>query len=238
MASAQQSALPIVLTTLSGAACTVVGGGRVAGRKVAALGEAGARRIRVVAPRLTPELERLHRERALEWTPRRYQPGDLADSFLAIAATDDIKVNRAVAAEAGRRGILINVVDAPELGNFIMPASLRRGDLLLGVSTAGTSPTLAMSIRDELGRRYGPEFGRLLAVLESLRPAVAARLPLLERRRCFWRSLTSERMLAAVRDGHLERVEDRAGKLLAELADHQIGRVEESDATAASGTAA
>lgn len=225
------SALPIVLTSLADARCTVVGGGGVAQRKILALGEAGARRIRVISPELTPALQRLERERAFEWLPRRYRRGDLAESFLAIAASNEPAANRAVAAEAAERRMLVNVADAPELANFDLPATVRRGDLLLAVSTSGISPTLAVRVRDELRHRYGPEYSRLLSLLAWLRPTVADRVAAPERRRCFWRSLTADSVLASLRGGHAEQVEDHAARLLAHLADSPAERVEENNAS-------
>jgi precorrin-2 dehydrogenase/sirohydrochlorin ferrochelatase len=230
----RRSAYPIVLTSLGDALCAVIGGGRVAERKVLGLGESGARRIRVVAPTLTPTLRQLEQERMFDWLPRRYRAGDLATAFLAVAATNDPATNRSVAAEADDLGILVDVVDAPESGNFAVPASIRRGDLLLTVSTGGTSPTLAKRIRNELDDRYGPEYGRLLETLGRLRPLVTARIALAEGRRCFWRSVTSKPVLAAIRNGHAERVETMAAELLEQQAasagDKRSRRVEESDA--------
>jgi precorrin-2 dehydrogenase/sirohydrochlorin ferrochelatase len=207
---------PVVLTGLGDALCTVVGGGEVARRKVESLLEAGAGHIRVVAPSLHPALERLRDGGTIDHSPRRYLPGDLAGAFLAFAATDDPAVNRAVAAEAADRGVLVNAADAPALGSFSTPATVRRGDLLLSVSTGGASPTLAARISRDLSRRYRAEYGDLLALLRTLRPVAAARLAG-HGRRCFWRSMTSRRVLAAVRLGRAQRVEEYAERLLARL---------------------
>jgi precorrin-2 dehydrogenase/sirohydrochlorin ferrochelatase len=223
MSAGPAAALPIVLTGLANATCTVVGGGEVAQRKVAALLEGGADRVRLVAPELTGRLSRLAAELRIEHLARRYRPGDLIGSVLAIAASDDPFVNEKVAAEAAGLGILINVADAPELGNFTTPAVVRRGPLLLTVSTGGASPTLAATIRRDLARRYGAEHGHLLELLSRLRPEAARRLPA-QQRRAFWRSLTSRQVLAEVRRGHMERVEAFAEKLLAQLSAPATGK--------------
>jgi precorrin-2 dehydrogenase/sirohydrochlorin ferrochelatase len=237
MISDPAPAFPIVLTGLAHAACAVVGGGEVAQRKVAALLEGGAGGVRVVAPELTGWLSRLAGERKIEHLARRYRPGDLAGSVLAIAASDDPSVNRRVAAEAAGLGILINVADAPELGNFTTPAAVRRGPLLLTVSTGGASPTLAARIRRDLARRYGAEHGDLLELLRRLRPEATRRLPARQRRR-FWRSLTSRQVLAELRHGRVERVEAFAEKLLAQLSPTVTGRVEDHLAHTAADTRA
>ena len=126
----------------------VIGGGRVATRKVAGLVEAGAR-VRVIAPRVGPELEADAIER------RRYRKGDLKGAVLAFAATDDRRVNQAVAAEARRRGIPVNVADSVQECTFLAPARLRKGEIQIAISTSGSSPRLAAELRRKLERELG-----------------------------------------------------------------------------------
>lgn len=153
--------------------CVVVGGGRVAERKVASLLEHGGR-VRVISPELTPELLRLHEAGELAWRATNYQDGDLLDAFLVIAATDDEEVQARVHAEASARQLLLNVADVPKWCNFILPATVRRGDLSIAVSTGGKSPALAKRLRQELATRFGPEYGELTNLLGRLRPLVLA----------------------------------------------------------------
>jgi siroheme synthase-like protein len=121
----------------------VVGGGRVALRKVTGLREAGAR-VRVIAPRTVPPL------RAYQIDRRRYRPGDLRGAVLAFAATDDRAVNHAVAGEARRRRIPVNVADSLDDCTFLVPARLHRGDLQIAISTSGRNPRLAKALRRQL----------------------------------------------------------------------------------------
>src|SRR6185436_3796488 len=146
--AAGPAAYPLVLTNLAHARCVVVGGGRVAERKVRELLAGGARPL-VISPLLTAALAAWHAAGQIEHMARCYQEGDLAGAFLVIAATDDSLVNRAVAAEGARRGILVNSAADPSAGNFHTPAAVRRGDLLLTVSTGGGSPALAAHIQRE-----------------------------------------------------------------------------------------
>lgn len=163
---------PICLD-LTGRLCLVIGGGRVAARKVQALLSCGGL-IRVVSPELTSSLTALRRAGKIEWLARAYQDGDLKAAFLVIAATDDVKVQTAIQAEAEQRQILLNVVDVPQRCNFILPATARRGDLTISVSTAGKSPALAKRLRQELEQLFGPEYEILLNILGRLRPQVLA----------------------------------------------------------------
>jgi siroheme synthase-like protein len=121
----------------------VIGGGRVARRKVQGLREAGAR-VRVIAPRIASRL------RADALVRRRYRPGDLRGAVLAFAATGDRAVNHAVAREARRRRIPVNVADSAAECTFLVPARLRRGGLHIAISTSGQDPRLAKAVRRRL----------------------------------------------------------------------------------------
>ena len=146
----------------------VVGGGDVAGRKVISLIETGAL-VTVIAPILTDILKQLLAVKRITHLARNYEDGDLAGAFLAIAATNDNTVNLAVAKEAGMRSILADIVDTPELSSFTMPAVIRRGDLVITVSTSGKSPALAKRIREELEGYFGIEYGANLRLLGGIR---------------------------------------------------------------------
>lgn len=153
---------------IRGRQAVIVGGGVVAARKCAALYDCGGD-ITVIAPRLGSSLQQMRTAGKIIHLERDYEPGDLAAAFLACAASDDPAVNRAVAEEAKALGILADIADAPRSGSFTMPAVMRRGDLLIAVSTGGTSPALARRIREQLEREFGPEYGTATALLGRLR---------------------------------------------------------------------
>ncbi|MEN8141918.1 MAG: bifunctional precorrin-2 dehydrogenase/sirohydrochlorin ferrochelatase [Thermodesulfobacteriota bacterium] len=154
--------------------CTVIGGGRVAQRKVMGL-LACQGQVTVISPELTPALAEKAGAGAITWLKRGYEPGDLARSFLVIAATDDEQVQEAVYAEAQGLNILINVADVPKWCNFILPATVRRGDLAISISTSGQSPALARLTRERLEEEFGPEYDLALRLMGGLRPLVLAR---------------------------------------------------------------
>jgi siroheme synthase-like protein len=206
---------PLVITGLDRLRCVVVGGGAVAERKVGELLAGGARPV-VISPTLTAALAAWRDADALTHLARGYAPGDLAGAALAIAATDDRGVNAAVAAEGLGRGILVNVVDDPAAGNVHTPAVVRRGDLLLTVSTGGASPALAARIRGELAQRYDGAYARLLAWLRELRHGPARTLTPAGRRR-LWQRLTSDDVLAWLRAGDDARATDLAEAQIAAL---------------------
>lgn len=154
-----------VLLRLQGALCVVVGGGPVGRRKAAGLLAAGAR-VRLVAG---GAVEGMETDPALEVVARPFRAGDLAGARLAFAATDERRVNEAVAAEARRLGIPVNLAEAPDRGDFTLPAVLRRGELTLAVGTGGASPALAAELRDRLATLLGPEWGEVVALFAALR---------------------------------------------------------------------
>lgn len=157
-----------------GRRAVVIGGGAVALRKAESLLEAGAK-VKVVAPEVLPKLARLAeparlaKGRRLVVKKRGYRKGDLAGVFLAVAATDDRPVNLKIRREATDRGVLLNIVDHPEFCDYVFPSRLNRGEFLLTVSTGGSSPALAKKIRQELERRFGWEYGKLTALLGTIR---------------------------------------------------------------------
>jgi siroheme synthase-like protein len=158
---------PIFLN-IQGKKCVVVGGGEVAERKARALVEQGAS-VTVISARVSDGLTQLAEQGIIELSLRDYQPGDLENALIAIAATDDPKVNMDVVREGQERGVLTNVVDAPEHSDFIVPSLLRRGDVSIAVSTGGKSPALARRIRTELEQSLAPEYASLALLVSQVR---------------------------------------------------------------------
>jgi siroheme synthase-like protein len=158
---------------LEGAPVLVVGGGEVARGKIDGLLASGAR-VRVVAREADAAVRALAGRGTIELHLRAYEPADVASARLVVAATDDVAVNQAISDDAAKAGVLVNVVDAPALSTFIAPAVLERGDLRIAVSTGGASPAFAVFVRDELGRRIGPEYGAALALLRRVRERLRA----------------------------------------------------------------
>lgn len=159
---------PLILTNLGGARVVVVGGGKVAERKVNGLIAGGATPV-VISPDLTELLQRHHANGQMNWLARRYNNGDLAGALLAVAATNDRAVNAAIAAEARERGVLANISDNPTQGSWTTTATVRRGDLVIAVTTNGASPKLAAQIRRDLEARYGEEYAAIVHQLREER---------------------------------------------------------------------
>jgi precorrin-2 dehydrogenase / sirohydrochlorin ferrochelatase len=183
---------------LAGRVVLVVGGGRVAARKVAGLVEAGAT-VHVVSPAFCAEL--LERQ-DIKIDERPYGPECLAGAWLVFACTDDRRVNEAVVSAARAQGIWCNVADEPEACDFFVPAMLRRGELTLAVGTGGAAPGAAAALRDKLASHLTEEWGILVEELGRARRILKARVPEAGLRRQILETLCSECSikLLAVRD--------------------------------------
>ena len=158
---------------ISGRNCIVIGGGKVALRKILALLDCGGN-VTVISPKLEKKLTELVQLQQIIWQNRTYQAGDLQNAFLVIAATDDSVIQEAIFREADNLNLLVNVADVPRLCTFILPATVRRGDLAISISTSGKSPALAKKLRKELEKQFGEEYDLLLQILGRLRPIVFA----------------------------------------------------------------
>jgi siroheme synthase-like protein len=149
----------------------VVGGGKVALRKVRTLLECGAD-LTVVGPKPCPEIVKLSKDGLIHLIQRDYEPGNLKDAVIAVVCTDMKKVNRKVAVDAKRAGVLANVVDDLKSSDFIIPSFFRRGNLTIAVSTSGVSPALARKIRAKLQKTFGEEYESLLSIIGEVRSTI------------------------------------------------------------------
>jgi precorrin-2 dehydrogenase len=185
---------PIFLN-LEGRKAVVVGGGRVAERKVLSLIESHAA-VTVISPSLT---ERLRKEKSLKTIrhkSRRFRKGDLEGAFLVIAATDSQETNRSVSREAS---CLVNVVDVPSECNFIAPSVVKRGPLTFAISTGGISPAMSKSLRKEIGALYGPSFSAYLRFVRKIRTRALAEIVDKKKRESFLKGIASAELLKTLR---------------------------------------
>jgi uroporphyrin-III C-methyltransferase/precorrin-2 dehydrogenase/sirohydrochlorin ferrochelatase len=162
-----------VFLDLAGQLCIVLGEGKFAVEKAAALREAGAN-VRVIPS-------------------HDYRPGALAGARLVVDASEDSEINRLSWDEAEAAGILINVVDRPAQCRFIAPAIVRRDPLLIAISTSGESPFLASALRARIERWLGPEWGPFVSLVGSVRRRLReARVPLSRQTRVYRQLLNSD----------------------------------------------
>lgn len=183
---------------LEGRNCLVIGAGTIGEPKIRSLLVAGAH-VRVIAPEARESVQGWSRVGVITWEQRTFQPEDLEDVFLVIAATSLREVNEEVFQEAQRREILCNAVDDPERCDFFYGALVRRGRLQVAISTAGQSPALAQRLRREIQAHIRPEYAGWLERLGTIRRKLMTGRLTPERRKRLLHKLASERAFEARR---------------------------------------
>ena len=167
----------------------VVGGGRIAIRKVELLRRSGAQ-ITVVSPELRVELDQLARRGELHYVAEKFAPAHLDGATLVVAATNDHEVNVAVSEAARARKIPVNVVDNPALSTFIFPAIVDRSPIIVATSSGGESPVLARRVREQIEALLPQKLGALARFMGVRRKTVQNTLGALARRP-FWERIVS-----------------------------------------------
>lgn len=191
----------------------LVGGGEVALEKAEGLLPMGAR-LRVIAPRLHPELRRLAEQGALESVPRAYRRGDLRGAFLVFSERLGEPVHQELLQEAEEQQQWLNVQDETRFCSFIAASVVRQGDLTLTISTAGRAPALAVRIRQRMERFFGQHYAAFLALCGRLRQPLASKVPDFQRRRSLWYELVDSDVLTLFGRGQASQAEARALEVL------------------------
>ena len=168
--------------------CVVVGGGEVAARKVALLQRAGAN-VTVISPQLSESLQRRLAAGEIAHKAKNFEPQDIEQCVLVVAATDDTEVNCKVSEIAQQKNLPVNVVDQPELCSFIVPSIIDRSPVQVAVSTGGASPVLARLLRARLETLIPTSYGRLASLMEEFRDKVKAHFSDGDKRRRFWETV-------------------------------------------------
>lgn len=198
---------------LAGRRCLVVGGGRVARQKAEGLLECGAE-VHVVAPEIDAVLASLA---GVVAHLRPYRAGEVAGYRLAIAATDDPDVNRAVFLDGEAHGVLVNSADDPAHCAFTLPSRVRQGPLLVTFATGGRSPAVATWLRRRFGVEFGPEYAVLIELLAAERSRLIAEGRSTEG--LDWQGALDSGMLELVREGRLAEAKERLQACLSSSSD-------------------
>lgn len=193
-----------VFLALEGKKVLVVGGGRVAQRKIETLLEHGAL-VNVVAREFNRPIASMVEKGLIQYAGQDFAESHLDHIFLVIAATSDVSLNRHISEQAQQRGLFVNAVDQPSECNFIVPSVLRRGDLVVAVSTSGKSPAFARKVREDLEEHFGEEYASFLTLMGNLRELVLSRGLSQEQNKVLFEKLISSPLLVSIRDNNWER---------------------------------
>ncbi len=160
--------LPVCLS-LDGKKCVVLGGGKVALRKIKVLLDFGAS-VKVISPNFTKEIKRLSKEGKIDIEKREYRDGDLRGAYIAFCAVGKDNVIKQIKDEAKRENVLVNFSDKVEFCDFILPSYIKRKDLVISISSSGKSPALCKAIREVLEDIF--KDGEMVEVLAKRRKSI------------------------------------------------------------------
>jgi siroheme synthase-like protein len=201
---------------LAGKRCLVVGGGRVALRKVLALLRSDAD-VTVITAECCDRLRRCEKKFTLHIRP--FRPEDLTHEYiLVISATDNQEVNRTISQLAHERNILCNIVDQPALCSFIVPAQVRRGNVAVAISTNAVSPRLSAYLKKKVAQTVEPVHGELAAYLGTIRKRIRTELPDIRLRTLFWNALFAVDPIDEIREHGWNTLRNRTERLITETA--------------------
>lgn len=203
---------------ISNRLCLVVGGGAVAARKIEALLFSEAL-VRVVSPEVCRKISEYAGRGQIEWVRREYRDNDLEGVFLVFAATDQPAVQGQIILQAKKSGILLNSVDSPGQCDFQVPAKVRRGDLLIAISTGGGSPALSTRIKHRLYLDFGPEYGVLVDLLSTIRSQIVGSSRESEENRELFQQLLEQPLLEMIREEMWEDIRTSLETILPENVD-------------------
>jgi precorrin-2 dehydrogenase / sirohydrochlorin ferrochelatase len=158
-------------------------------------------RVFVIALLPSPALLSLADEGEITLYQEAYQSGMLAalSPLLLFAATDSSEVNRQVVEEARAVGAIVNMADDSAESDFHSMATIKRGEITVGISTA--SPVMSGHLKHKLEQVIGDEYVIMAQWMKDLRPTVKARIPTQKARAAFWRSVMESNVLTMLKDG-------------------------------------
>ncbi len=194
--------------------CVVIGGGEVAHRKASLLLRAGGD-LHIVSETVSAEVQHLCDEHEASITLTAFSPAVIEGASLVIAATDDRSVNATVSEAATAAGILVNVVDQPDLCSFIMPAIVDRSPIVVAVSSGGASPVLTRQLKEMNEVMIPGRIAELGDLLQRYRPQVKKTLSSFSQRARFWEAIIDSEIPELVYSGEAQRAEQLLQERLA-----------------------
>lgn len=148
----------------------VIGAGPVGLEKLTALlNNSPQIQIKVIAKEVLQEVRDLSKRFNIQVLEKSFEPGDLDDAQIVIAATNDNVLNEQIRIEAHARKLLINVADKPDLCDFYLGSVVQKGDLKIGISTNGKSPTIAKRLKEVLTAGLPDDVDVTLQQMSALR---------------------------------------------------------------------
>lgn len=198
--------------------CLVVGAGEVGTRKSEQLLKYGAR-LTIVAPECTDTVRQWASDNRVVYIQREFQPSDIDGNLLVIGSTNNLDINRAVFESAEERNILANIVDEPDICNFIYGALVERGDLQIAISTSGRSPAYASHLRKQLEVQFDEDYATYLDILGQARVHARQSLTNLDTQKKAYNKILELDLLPLIRKGKAEDARKKALECISRLSD-------------------
>ncbi|MFR1851126.1 MULTISPECIES: bifunctional precorrin-2 dehydrogenase/sirohydrochlorin ferrochelatase [Clostridia] len=148
---------------------TIIGGGKVAYRKATNFLDFG-KKVTVISKEFVCEFDEIKDK--IEMICDEYKEKYIEDSFVVVASTNNKEINHEIGIYCNKHGKLVNVVDDKELSNFTVPSYVKRGELLLSISTGGNSPSLSAKIKRELEEKYDESYEEYIELLGLARAKI------------------------------------------------------------------
>ena len=195
--------------------CLVVGGGSVGTRKVMTLNACGAV-VTVISPEATEQLQELADKYLINLKKRFYRSSDMEGMFIVIGTTDNETINQQISVDAQRHKVLCNIADRPDDCNFILPSIVDRGDLVITISTSGTSPAFAKRMRKDLEKQFGEEYAEFLSITGAIRKKLLKNAHEPEAHKNLFEQIISRGLIHMIRDGKKQDINSLLFDILGE----------------------
>ncbi len=180
--------------------CLVIGGGKVAERKIATLLKYDAD-ITIISPIITPTIKKIYKQKKIKLKLRKYRTADLKSFNFIITATDDNKLNMQIANIAGKMDILVNTAGNTN-SSFIMPAAFNKGLIKIAVSTSGLNPCLAKIIKEEIEKNFDKNLEKYFKFISKIRQTILKEIKNKKDREELIKKISSNKILNLVRNSH------------------------------------
>ena len=184
--------------------CVIIGGGKVAYRKILGLLDAGAL-IEVIAPEICAEIKKLFDDKKISVALEKYSADKLGEGLILIAASDDKTVNSRAVADGRRKNFLVDSVN--DFADFTVPSKILRGDFLLTISTGGTSPGFSKFVREMLETEFDKNFADGLKIIADYRRKLKKISPDADDRINFWREVLTPEIWKLLKSGKLDELQ-------------------------------
>ena len=209
------SYLPLFIET-TGKKCLIVGGGKVASRKLIPILKAKMK-VTLISPEVIEEIElNFHKNKNLKIIKRKFKPEDIEDQFLIIAATNEKTTNQKIAKLSKDNNILVNMAEDSLSGNTLIPSVVDRDPIKIAVSSGAASPILTRLVKTKLETVIPYSFSKLADIMMEYRDVVKKNFINISDRRKFWEVFLDGPVSEMVLSGHIDKAKNALDESLKE----------------------